>query len=152
LLGGTLTLISVNAGLTNSGNGPSDSPAVSGDGRFVVFRSFATDLVPGISAKPNIFLFDRSTGSNTLLTGVAGLQGWTSWSSKPALSIHGGRLTFQSWSFGLVTNDLNRVQDLFVTVVPAAVDSDGDGIPDSWMVQHFGHPTGQLGDLSRAED
>ena len=32
------------------------------------------------------------------------------------------------------------------------VDSDGDGIPDWWMRQHFGHPTGQSGDLSRATD
>ena len=48
-----LTLVSVNAYLTNSGNGPSDSPALSGDGRFVAFRSFATDIVPGISNTPN---------------------------------------------------------------------------------------------------
>ncbi len=29
-------------------------------------------------------------------------------------------------------------------------DSDGDGIPDSWMNQYFGHPTGQAGDNSLA--
>jgi hypothetical protein len=28
------------------------------------------------------------------------------------------------------------------------VDTDGDGIPDSWMMQYFGHPTGQAGDQS----
>jgi hypothetical protein len=32
------------------------------------------------------------------------------------------------------------------------IDSDGDGIPDSWMRQYFGHPTGQAGDLSRSQD
>ncbi len=31
-------------------------------------------------------------------------------------------------------------------------DSDGDGIPDWWMQQYFGHPTGQASDLSRAGD
>ena len=31
-------------------------------------------------------------------------------------------------------------------------DSDGDEIPDSWMVQHFGHPTGLAGDNSRTGD
>ena len=31
-------------------------------------------------------------------------------------------------------------------------DSDGDGIPDSWMMQHFGHPTGLASDRSRAQD
>jgi hypothetical protein len=32
------------------------------------------------------------------------------------------------------------------------LDSDGDGIPDSWMTKHFLHTTGQAGDLSRADD
>jgi hypothetical protein len=36
--------------------------------------------------------------------------------------------------------------------VDAAIDSDGDGIPDAWMLQYFGHPTGQAGDQSRAQD
>jgi hypothetical protein len=152
LAGRALTLLSMKAGFTSSGNGPSDSPAVSGDGRFVAFRSFATDIVPGISNTPNIFFHDRFTGSNTLLTGTVGLRGWTSWASKPVVSVDNGMVTFQSWGFGLVTNDLNRVQDIFVTVVAAGVDSDGDGLPDAWMLQHFGHPTGQAGDNSRAQD
>ena len=32
------------------------------------------------------------------------------------------------------------------------VDTDGDGIPDSWMIQYFGHPTGQASDQSLAQD
>jgi hypothetical protein len=32
------------------------------------------------------------------------------------------------------------------------VDSDGDGIPDAWMLQYFGHATGQAADKSRAGD
>ena len=36
---------------------------------------------------------------------------------------------------------------------PAAdADTDGDGIPDWWMIEHFGHPTGEEADLSRAGD
>jgi hypothetical protein len=35
---------------------------------------------------------------------------------------------------------------------PAESDSDGDGIPDSWMLLHFGHATGQSADRSRATD
>jgi hypothetical protein len=35
-------------------------------------------------------------------------------------------------------------------IIPA--DSDGDGIPDAWMWQYFGHPTGQAIDKSRAAD
>jgi hypothetical protein len=32
------------------------------------------------------------------------------------------------------------------------VDNDGDGIPDWWMMQYFGHPTGQVSDQSLAQD
>jgi autotransporter-associated beta strand protein len=31
-------------------------------------------------------------------------------------------------------------------------DTDSDGIPDWWMIQHFAHPTGEAGDKSRAQD
>jgi len=34
----------------------------------------------------------------------------------------------------------------------ALMDSDGDGIPDAWMLQYFGHPTGQAADKSLASD
>lgn len=33
-----------------------------------------------------------------------------------------------------------------------ATDTDGDSIPDNWTSAHFGHPTGQLADRSRATD
>jgi len=32
------------------------------------------------------------------------------------------------------------------------IDSDGDGIPDWWMIRYFGHPTGVASDNSRAQD
>ena len=40
----------------------------------------------------------------------------------------------------------------FETGKSITYDSDGDGIPDWWMQQYFGHPTGQASDLSRAGD
>jgi hypothetical protein len=32
------------------------------------------------------------------------------------------------------------------------IDTDGDGVPDNWMMQYFGHADGQAGDLSRPQD
>lgn len=37
-----------------------------------------------------------------------------------------------------------------ITLTILLPDADGDGIPDSWTQQYFGHPTGQAGDLSLA--
>ena len=45
---------------------PSDTPSISANGRFVVFSSFATTLVPGDgNGKRNIFVRDRQTGSTS---------------------------------------------------------------------------------------
>ena len=33
-----------------------------------------------------------------------------------------------------------------------SADTDGDGLPDGWTLFYFGHPTGQAGDKSRAQD
>ena len=156
LQSGSLTLVSVDAAHTNSANGASDWPAISGDGHFVIYRSFATDLVTGnTNPSPNIFLFDRFTGSNTLITAVSPGSSWTSpRNAKPAINGDGSVVAFQSWNPNLAANDLNRVLDVFTeTLQPwGTVDSDGDGIPDLWMNHYFGHPTGQAGDLSLAQD
>jgi len=44
------------------------------------------------------------------------------------------------------------VRNTTITLTVIGGDSDGDGIPDSWTQQYFGHSTGQAGDLSRAAD
>ena len=156
LFTGTLTLVTVNSNLNASANGPSDSPAISGDGRFVVYRSSATDLVAGIAnPSPNIFIFDRLTGSNSLLSvATSAVTSWSSWVSRPAINNDGHSAAFGSWASSLVSDDLNRVQDVFAASLTPLVlaDSDGDGIPDAWMMKYFHHPTGQAGDNSRAQD
>jgi Tol biopolymer transport system component len=151
---GNLTLVSMNQSGTASAAGVSDSPVVSTDGRFVVFRSFATNVLPGIVRPPSLVVFDRLSGSNSLLVTGTTETGWTTWVARPALSTDQSRLAFQSWDAGLVSGDLNGAGDVFaggMNNLPA-LDSDGDGIPDWWMIEYFGHPTGQASDLSLAQD
>ena len=151
----TLTLVSVNAAHTGAGSDVSDSPAMSGDGRFVIYRSSATNLVAGnLNPPPNIFLYDRFTDSNTLLTTAAPGSTWFSWNAQPAINGDGSAVAYQSWNPAVVAGDLNRVEDVFTGALSpwGTADSDGDGIPDLWMMHYFGHPTGQAGDLSRAQD
>jgi Tol biopolymer transport system component len=151
----TLTLVSVNADYTGSGSHVSDSPTISSDGHFVIYRSFATNLVAGnVNPLPNIYLYDCFTGSNTLLTAVSPGSSWTSWNARPAINGDGSSFIFQSWNPNFAANDLNRVSDVFAQALPpwGTADSDGDGIPDLWMTHYFGHPTGEAGDLSLAQD
>jgi Tol biopolymer transport system component len=152
---GRLMLTSVNFAHTASANGPSDSPAISADGRFVVYRSFASNIIAGMTLPPpNIIVYDRYTGSNSLVTTGSAAASWNWWASKPVMTSGGNVIAFQSWDAGLVSNDFNRAQDVFARSIAAAVppDSDGDGIPDWWMSLYFGHPTGQAFDHSRAQD
>jgi len=155
LQSGTLTLVSMNAAQTGSANGASDWPSISGDGHFVIYRSFATNLVAGnVNPPPNIYLYDRFTGSNTLLTAASPAPPWSLLNAKPAINGNGSAMAYQSLNLNLAASGLNRGLDVFTeTLSPwGAVDSDGDGIPDLWMIHYFGHPTGQAGDLSRAQD
>jgi hypothetical protein len=52
----------------------------------------------------------------------------------------------------MATNALSSSQALANRLMPdgVTVDNDGDGIPDGWMMQYFGHPTGQGSDQSFA--
>lgn len=109
----TLQLISVNQTGTASGNGPSDSPALSSDGRFIVYRSFATDIVPGITNTPNIIVYDQQAGSYNLISVGQPVSSWVSWVAKPAANTNGSTVAFQSWSPGLIGQDLNTVDDAF---------------------------------------
>ena len=51
-----------------------------------------------------------------------------------------------------VTGDVNTDNNTSSFAANLWIDSDGDGIPDTWMIQYFGHATGQASDLSRAQD
>ena len=135
---GTLSLIGVAGPGTGSWVALSDAPVISGDGRFVAYRSVVTNTVIGDNtAPPNVFLLDRLTGSNTVLTiGQAGSSPML-WVSRPVISDDGATIAFLDLGSGLVTGDLNRVPDAFGLIGSALIDSDGDGIPDWWMMTIF---------------
>jgi len=52
----------------------------------------------------------------------------------------------------VVSNAMGVAISQPATLTVSGVDSDADGIPDSWMIEHFGHSTGFAGDRSRAQD
>jgi Tol biopolymer transport system component len=98
--------------------GGSDSPSISGDGRFVAFTSQATDLVtPGsIPFTSAVFVRDMAlTLSATVLVSVNsdGLQS-TFGSQNASISGDGTRVAFDSLASNLVVDDTNAFEDVFV--------------------------------------
>jgi len=113
-----ITLVSCNA--VNSGvpNAPSDMPVISGDGRYVAYRSYATNIVNGdTNPAPKIFLFDRFSGQNLILSAAQTDTSPFPWISVPVMSAGAENVAFLSAGSDLVADDLNRVPDAFAVRV-----------------------------------
>ena len=96
---GTTKRVSIASGVNGAqANGNSDSPGISADGRFVVFRSFATNLVvPATDGNGDIFV--RDTTNNVtfeLSVTVDSTTDGNGVSSQPAISADGGYVVFRS--------------------------------------------------------
>jgi Tol biopolymer transport system component len=122
VLAKTNYLISHNLDGSAAGDGASDSPVISPDGRFVAYRSSAGNLVPGDgNGVPDVFIYDRTNGATTLLTAsLFGNRSGDNRSLSPFFSGDGRTLVFQSAASDLVTNDENRASDLFAFNLYAA--------------------------------
>jgi Tol biopolymer transport system component len=104
----TTMLVSRKAGTpSQTANGDSNGPVISGDGRWVAFVSLATDLVAGstdTNALYDTFLFDRTSGQTLLVSRAAGTAATAAsgLSLNPALSSDGRYVAFASSSNNLV--------------------------------------------------
>ncbi len=97
------------------GNDASAAPALSADGRFVVFESDASNLTPGDNNQvSDIFVHDRDTGTTTRMTVDANGADANDMSFGPAISADGRFVAFTSYATNLVPNDLNMSRDVFV--------------------------------------
>ncbi|HEV7927882.1 MAG TPA: hypothetical protein VGR14_21210 [Verrucomicrobiae bacterium] len=123
----TKTLVSQSYNSVAGGNTGSDSPAIDPTGRFVAYRSGATNLVPGDSnGYPNIFLYDHLTGGTTLISvSLAGAFSASGPSLRPVFSGDGQTLFFESWASDVAPGDFNDASDVFAFTLPAS----GSGNP-----------------------
>jgi Tol biopolymer transport system component len=137
---GSADLITRNAFGTGPASGDSRSPLISGDGRWIVFVSSASDLVSGDNNKADdIFVHDRVQRTTMLLTrSRAGHGAANALSSVPVLAADGRNVVFQSFASDLVEGDYNEERDIF-TLRLGVGDSDNDGMDDDWEVAHFGN-------------
>lgn len=105
-------LISINAAGTAAGNGNSGivlgtmGPRASADGRFVVFESNATDLIPGGTTvgRVNVYLRDRLDSMTTLIShNASGTLNANGNSFSPSITPNGRFIVFLSNASNLVT-------------------------------------------------
>ena len=122
------------------GDGYSERPNVSADGRYIVFGSSATDLIPGEATNGNyqIFIYDVYTGVTKLITtGSSGIGGDGD-SRFPEISADTSTILFQSNATDLIpgftTNGswqlylYDVVSETFTLITPGL---GGDGLSDT---------------------
>jgi len=97
------------------GNGWSGYPVLSADGRFVVFRSFAGNLVPGdANGVPDIFIHDRQTHvTERVSIATDGTEG-NGQGNIATVSADGRYVAFDTQASNLAPNDVNSTYDVFV--------------------------------------
>src|SRR3989344_1183863 len=111
---GTTEMVSVASDGTQ-GNDVSFNSSISADGRYVVFGSYASNLVNGdTNNTDDVFIHDRQTGQTTRVSiSSSGIQG-NDFSTGASISADGRYVAFQSMASNLVSNDTNNAMDIFV--------------------------------------
>jgi Tol biopolymer transport system component len=104
------------------GNTDSFHQAISADGRFVAFKSYASNLVTGdTNGQPDVFVRDTCFGASVCTRstiraslGTDGSQANDHLDIFPAINGNGRFVAFTSFANNLVANDTNGVADVFL--------------------------------------
>ncbi len=99
----------------SGGNGSSQRPKISADGRFVVFESSADNLLPGLSGnEPRLFLFDRIRDQLDRVAATAGAP------TRPCIVSTGNEvaIAFRGVSHPVLPAGINPAQMLFESFDP----------------------------------
>lgn len=102
-------------------NGPSSSPAISADGRYVVFESAATNLTPGDgNGSTDVYIKDVYSGRIArVATGIGGAP-INAASFDATIAPDGSVLAFTTLASNLAANDLNGLPDVYSSPSPFA--------------------------------
>jgi hypothetical protein len=113
---GQTTRVSVDSNGTQGNDVSPSAESLSADGRFILFKSSATNLVVGdTNGVEDAFLHDWQTGQTTRISVASdGTQGNGAAPFAAALSADGRFVAFQSVATNLVSGDTNTARDVFV--------------------------------------
>ncbi|WP_413612271.1 hypothetical protein [Bdellovibrio sp. HCB-110] len=117
---GQTTLVSVASGGVQGDDDSFGTSRISGDGRYVAFLSFATNLVAGdTNADLDVFVHDRQTGVTTRMSvGQWGAQNNDYNIDYLSISPDGRYVAFGSYATNLVPRDTNDSKDILVCKTP----------------------------------
>jgi Tol biopolymer transport system component len=111
---GETALVSMASGGTQ-GNQRSSNPTISGDGRYVAFVSYASNLVTGDTNNVgDIFVHDRQSGQTNRVSVASGGGQANDESIGPVITADGRYVAFTSDASNLVNGDTNGQDDVFV--------------------------------------
>lgn len=97
-------------------NGRCSNPQISGEGRYVVFSSEASNLATGDSdTDGDIFVRDLTRETTTVVSDGVGDVAANGVSSLPTVEADGNRVVFLSAATNLISSDANAVVDAFLT-------------------------------------
>jgi len=119
----TTRLVSLSSTGT-AGDDDSFAPAISPDGRFVVFDSLADDLAPEAAAGSNVYLRDLGQATTTTVDVSAdsrarGAELGSSLLQQPVVSANGRFAVFESGADNLVGSTSNGVENLYLRALAA---------------------------------
>lgn len=116
---GTVTIVSRSAVVPNStANNQSEPKAISADGKRVLYESYATDLISGISVSGGVYVYDHASGQTLPISHAPGsptapANGY----SRPSdISADGNRVLFYTRATDLLPgiSDNNGANDVYV--------------------------------------
>lgn len=108
---GATSRVSVHSDGTQA-DGDSERPSLSGDGRYVVFESSASNLVADdTNGEEDVFVHDRGTGATTRVSVASGGAQGTGNSYASSISANGQYVAFSTVAANLMTNVFHRQLD-----------------------------------------
>ncbi|MDG5786733.1 Ig-like domain-containing protein [Evansella sp. AB-P1] len=119
---GEFEIVSIAAHGRSGGDNTSLSPAISGDGKHVSFRSGSRILDPNVRANGfyNVYVRDMEKGQTQLIQYNNEGELFDDSQTSPTIDDSGTVVAFTSWTYketNIVPYDTNRVQDVYVTFV-----------------------------------